>query len=341
MSDNRSLHELLYRRRWVEPRLAEAAAAHPVVVLTGARQTGKTTLLRHSESLAGRAVHFVLRPMTLGEMEGQGPSPILADLLAGRLPEEGRVGGGQDPLPHAIQGLMPALLTLPSPEAKVEWWESYVATYLERDLRDLSQVASLADFRGLIALSALRTGRLLNQTEVARDSGISRPTVHRYLNLLEVSFLIHRIPAYARSRTKRVLKTPKLYWADPGLAAFLMGIHSVEEAEKARESGPLFENLVFLHLQVLAELLRPRAQLYHWRTASGTEVDFVVEWGGKLVGVEAKLGPRAHYSDVKGLEVFVKEYPEARAGVLLYCGEEVIRLGERIVALPWSLLARA
>lgn len=86
-----------------------------------------------------------------------------------------------------------------------------------------------------------------------------------------------------------------------------MGIHSVEEAEKARESGPLFENLVFLHLQVLAELLRPRA----------------------------------HYSDVKGLEVFVKEYPEARAGALLYCGEEVIRLGERIVALPWSLLARA
>lgn len=204
-----------YIVRWVEPRLAEAAAAHPVVVLTGARQTGKTTLLRHSESLAGRAVHFVLRPMTLGEMEGQGPSPILADLLAGRLPEEGRVGGGQDPLPHAIQGLMPALLTLPSPEAKVEWWESYVATYLERDLRDLSQVASLADFQGLIALSALRTGRLLNQTEVARDSGISRPTVHRYLNLLEVSFLIHRIPAYARSRTKRVLKTPKLYWADP------------------------------------------------------------------------------------------------------------------------------
>ena len=104
---------------------------------------------------------------------------------------------------------MPALLALAGPEDYLRWWEGYVATYLERDLRQMSQVESLVDFRRVMALLALRTGQLLNQSEVARDAGLSQPTIHRYLNLLEATHLFERVPPDLGSHTTRLLKSPR------------------------------------------------------------------------------------------------------------------------------------
>lgn len=295
-------------------------------------------LRRVSESLAGRAVYFVLRPMTWGEQVGRPPPKLLQDLLAGELPPEGGVKPAPDPILLILKGFLPPLMWLSSQEAATEWWRGYVMTYLERDLQALSHVASLADFRRVMELAALRTGQLVNQTELARDAGVSQPTVHRYLNLLEVSFLIHRVPAFAKSKTKRLIKSPKLYWADPGLAAFLMGHYREESLRNSREVGALFENLVMLHLQVLADLLSPPGRIYHWRTISG-EVDFVVEWGRRLVAVETKLATRARYADVRALELFLTQHEGCQAGILVYCGEETVRLGEKIIAVPWQALA--
>jgi len=415
MNDNHSSPEWIYKKRWLEPRLVRAVRDHPVVVLTGARQVGKSTLIQHtdptagwryrslddidvlaqaehepealwagaknvvideaqrapelflsvkravdqdrtrrfvlsgsanflllhrvSESLAGRAVYLVLRPLTLGEHQGQKPSDLLRDLLSGELPREGEFPPGPDPLSLTLDGFMPALLELHSREAILEWWRGYVSTYLERDLRDLSQVASLSDFRRVMELIALRTGQLLNQTETARDARVSQPTVNRYLNLLEASFLLHRIPSFAVNRTKRLIKSPKMYWADPALAAFLMGHYTPESARNGREAGPLFENLVLLHLQVLADLLSPAARVHHWRTVSGAEVDFVVEWGRSLTAFEVKLTNTPRYGDIETLRLFLNEYPECRAGALVYSGNEIVRLDEKIIAIPWPLLA--
>lgn len=296
-------------------------------------------LRRISESLAGRAVHFVLRPMTWGEQVGLPPPTLLKNLFAGELPPELQTKPAPDPIPLILKGLLPPLMWLPSLEVATEWWRGYVMTYLERDLRTLSQVASLADFRRVMELAALRTGQLVNQTELARDAGVSQPTAHRYLNLLEASFLVHRVPAFAKSRTKRLIKSPKLYWADPGLVAFLMGHYREESLRGSREVGALFENLVLLHLQVLTDLLSPPGRIYHWRTASGKEVDFVVEWGRRLVAVEAKLTTRARYADVRTLELFLAEHEVCQVGILVYCGEELVRLGKRILAVPWQVLA--
>ena len=415
MNDKHSAREWIYRSRWLESRFAQALNNHPIVVLTGARQVGKSTLLRHahpsaswryhslddldvveqaekdpealwagtdrvvideaqrvpslflavkravdrdrkkrfvlsgsanfrlllqvSESLAGRAVYFVLRPMTLGEREEEAPPTLVEELLKGQLPSEGERLPFSDPLFHAVNGFMPALLMLSSREAVLEWWQGYVSTYLERDLRGFSQVSSLSDFRRVMELVSLRTGQLVNQTEIARDAGVSQPTVHRYLNLLEASFLLHRIPAYAKSRTKRLVKSPKVYWADPALPVFLMGHYEIEGLREAREAGAIFENLLLIHLQALGDLLLPAARLYYWRTTSGVEVDFVLEWGRKLVAFETKLTRNPRYRDTKGLVAFLTEYPNCGTGVLIHCGEEVLRLGENIVAVPWQLFA--
>jgi predicted AAA+ superfamily ATPase len=408
-----------YYRRWLTPVLQTAVSDHPIVVLTGARQVGKSTLLQNaapfrdwrfrtmddfdalqqarqnpealwaganrivldevqkapellpaikravdehpghysfalsgsanlllmrrvSESLAGRAVYFVLLPMTLGEY-GQLPPPNLLDnLLNGDFPAEASLPQAPpDVVPLLLRGMMPALLPLTTPQAWTRWWDGYVATYLERDLRQISRIDTLVDFRQVMALLALRTGNLLNQSEIARDAAVSQPTVHRYLNLLETTHLFTRLPAYTRSHTTRLLKSPKAMWADPGLAIFLSGYYQEEALRGARELGGFFESFIFLHLRMLAELMLPPARLYFWRTRQGAEVDFVLEYGRRLLAIEVKRTRSPRYRDAAGLQAFLSDYPEASGGVLLHSGQEIRRLDEKITAVPWTMITGA
>jgi len=236
---------------------------------------------------------------------------------------------------------MPPLLTLSGEDSFVRWWEGYVATYLERDLRQLSQVDSLPDFRRVMAALALRTGQLLNQTDVARDTSVRQPTVHRYLNLLETSCLLYRVPAFAPSRSKRIVKSPKIYWFDPGISSFLAGHYTAEDLRSSREAGGVFECLVLLYLNALAQLMTPRPRIFHWRTTTGREVDFVVEQGRKVVPVEVKLTEKPRYRDAQNLKFFMNEYPAAIFGALVHAGSDVVLLDKDLVALPWTLLAGA
>jgi predicted AAA+ superfamily ATPase len=191
------------------------------------------------------------------------------------------------------KGFMPGLMQYTEPQSILLWWEGYVMTYLERDLRQLSQIESLADFRRLMTACALRCGKIINQTEVSRDTGISQPTVHRYMNLLEITHLMTRVPAYAVNRTKRLMKSPKLIWTDPGLAAFLAGFYDTPSLSSSDYTGSIFESMIYLHLHVLTQLMIPRARIYFWRTTTGKEVDFVILENKKpKMFIECKLRGR-------------------------------------------------
>lgn len=294
-----------------------------------------------SETLAGRAIYWTLLPMTWRERNGEPPLGTLRELLEGHFPREGtaKEKGAISVFDRMLEGFMPPLLSLTGKKAFVTWWEGYVTTYLERDLRQLSQIESLSDFRLVMQALALRSGQMLNQTEVSRDTRVSQPTVHRYTNLVEASCLLTRLPVYSRNRTKRLMKTPKVYWTDPGLACYLSGLNEVKDLERSREAGGIFETLVLLHLQAAAQLLVPRPRISYWRTVDGKEVDFVVEQGRHLVAVEAKLATTPRYEDARGLLLFLKEYPETRAGIVVHTGSEIKRLHEKVIALPWYLLA--
>ncbi len=289
------------------------------------------------ESLAGRAAYFGLGPMTIGEVRRAPGTDRLSDLLDGRFPAQGAISR-MDPVPYMARGLMPRLLDADDRGAAT-WWEGYVATYLERDLRQLSQVESLPDFRRVMEALALRQGGLLNKSEVARGAGVTQPTAHRYISLLEASSLITLVPAFAVNRTKRLIKAPRAYWLDSGLASFLAGHYTTESLRLSREVGGAMECLVYAHLSVLARLMTPRARVHCWRTVSGAEVDFVVEHGRRLAAFEVKLSGRISHSDTKDLEAFMSEYPECRCGAIVHAGGEVRMLSERIIALPWSMLA--
>jgi predicted AAA+ superfamily ATPase len=277
--------------------------------------------------------------MTVGEMS-ESPAPgMLKRILDGEYPSDAEVGKPPDDLHWMVwRGFLPPLIKMERPGAVSAWWESYVATYLERDLRQLSQIDSLPDFRRVMNALALRSANVPNQSEVARDVGISQPTMHRYLNLLETTCLISRLPAFAVNRTKRLVKSPKVMWTDPGLAAFLAGFFDADSLRGSREAGALFESMVYLHLSSLAQLLVPRPRLHYWRTTLGQEVDFVLEWGRKLLAIEVKMGETPKYSDTKSLRTFVDEYPEVSACVVLHTGSRIMRMGERVLAMPWHVL---
>ena len=310
---------------------ADRPRKHGRFVLTGSANLH--LMRRVSESLAGRATYVNLWPLTRRERLGRGEPGIWSALLSSPAKEwatiiEGEAEVSADWRESVRESGYPVpALELPDLEARALWFDGYVRTYLERDLQVLSAVGDLVDFRRLMRAASHRLGGLVNQAEIARDTRIPRATVQRHLNLLETSFQTFRLPAYSVNRTKRLIKSPKLYWSDPALALWLSGANEL--------TGAHLENLVLVDLLVWREGQTPAPEVLYWRTTTDREVDFVIESGNRLLAIEVKAAaPR--YADTTGLRLFREEYGDRFAGgLLLHGGDEVLQMSEGILAAPW------
>jgi hypothetical protein len=299
--------------------------------------TGSANLLlmrQVSESLAGRASYLTLWPMTRREQRGEGRAGRWEELLAARDEDWPDLLAAGDAEPEdwralARRGGFPTpALELREAKERAIWFDGYVRTYLERDLQELAAISAQPDFRRLMRAACLRLGQLVNQTELGRDVSLPQATVHRWLNLLETSYLLVRLPAYAVNRTKRLIKAPKLYWGDTGVA-----LHVADLEEPA---GAHLENLVLQDLLAWRDARLDRAEIGYWRTASGEEVDFVIETGGKLLPIEVKAGARPRLADAAHLRSFRQEYgKKARAGLLLHTGSATEWVAADVLATPW------
>lgn len=298
--------------------------------------TGSANLLlseRVAETLAGRATYLTLWPLTCGELSGEGRAGRWNSLFrerSQRWPDFlGPKTAPRNWRAFALRGgYPPAATALKTGEQRALWFAGYTQTYLERDLRDLARIESLVEFRRLMRAACLRLGNLVNQTELGRDTGIPRATVQRYMDLLEVSYQLVRVEPYSVNRTKRLIKSPKLYWADTGLALSLGG--------DAEPRGAHFENLVLCDLLAWRDAELDRPAVLYWRTAGGEEVDFVLERRGKLLAVEVKATSRPTHRDARHLRAFLAEYGKAAHGaLLLHTGNETAWLSEGVLAVPW------
>jgi predicted AAA+ superfamily ATPase len=299
-------------------------------VLTG---SANLLMMKHvSDSLAGRAYYLNLQTLTRREQRGLGTAGIWTRFfetpVAGWLEMVRAERAHHEDWRDAVKrGGFPAVaLERYDEQQRSLWFDGYIATYLERDLRDLQAVSNLQSFRVLMQAAALRAGNLLNHAELARDAKMPLTTVHQYIGLLETSFQAIRLVPYARNRTKRLIKTPKLYWNDVGMGLHLGG---------GEPSGAHLENYVLTDLLAWRDTETPRPEVTYWRTAGGAEVDFVIERKRKLLAIEVKAGSAPGPRDVVHLKTFCAEYPEARGGVLLHGGDESYWLGENILAVPW------
>lgn len=236
-------------------------------ILTGSQQFELTS--RISQSLAGRVGRVELLPLCAGELSD-----------AGHLP---------DSLEACLwQGAYPALFDRNI--APGDWFANYTATYLERDVRQLISVRNLDQFQRFVKMCAARSGQLLNMASLGADCGISAVTVREWLAVLEASYLVLRLPPYHQNFGKRLVKTPKLYFLDTGLMAWLLGIRDAESIVIHAARGPLFETWV------VSELIKQRlnagevADFYFWRDSTGHEVDLVFETASGLQAIEIKSG---------------------------------------------------
>ena len=299
--------------------------------------TGSANLLLMrtvSETLAGRASYLTLWPMTRREQLGLGRAGIWTELFATKdegwrdLVEAERVSREDWRLLARRGGYPTPAIDLETAADRATWFAGYTRTYLERDLGDLSAIASLPDFRRLMRAVCLRVGQLMNQTELGRDVALPQPTVHRWLNLLETSYQLVRLPGYSVNRTKRVIKAPKLYWADTGLALHLCG--------ENQPSGAHLENVVLGDLLAWRDAQLDPPTVSYWHTVTGEEVDFVIEAGDRLLPIQVKTTSRPRVRDARHLETFRDEYgSRCRAGLLLHTGDTTEWLGPKILAAPW------
>lgn len=380
--------------RLLEPLLQRRLAAYPVVVITGPRQSGKTTLARVAapkatylsledpdtrsfatedprgflgqlghqtildevqrcpplfsylqgvvdadprpgrflltgssqfemldsitQSLAGRASLLTLLPFSLGELRTGGrPTPTIETLL------------------H--EGLFPRIHDRGIPAS--DWLQDYVATYVERDVRQILRIQDLAAFQRFLTLCAGRIGQLVNIASLAADTGITRVTAEAWLSVLEASHLVFRVPPWFSNPSKRLIKTPKLYFCDPGLAAWLVGIRQPSHLTAHPLRGSLFENWVMTEI-LKARLhhgLRPA--LHFLRDKHGHEVDAFIEAAPHQGhAIEIKSGRTIASDFFEGLDFWRQNLPDLEIRPWLVYGGDTRQERDRGTALPWTAM---
>ena len=300
--------------------------------------TGSTNVLllpRLADSLAGRMAIVRLHPLAQCELARRTPDFLdrlfeggfafeSRERLAGELPERIAAGG------------YPAPLVLPAGRRRARWYEDYLETIAQRDVRELARISSLDALPRLLALAASQTARLLNVAELASPFQLSRPTIRDYLTLLARVFLVEELPPWHSNRLSRLVKTPKLHLGDTGLACALLGADaSTLKADRAL-LGQLLETFAFQELRRQASSFDDPLSFFHFRDRDGFEVDIVIERGARAVaGVEVKASATVTAADFRGLRK-LKDAAGARfaGGVVLYDGETAVRFGEGMYAVP-------
>lgn len=298
-----------------------------------------------AESLAGRMEVLGLQPLAQGEIAGVRPA-FVANLFAGKPPRAllptsaANINHGAGQATSALHariatGGFPEALARKRRERRRAWFDAYVTTITQRDIRELSNIADLTALPRLLNLLAARSGTLANVAELARASGVAQVTLHRYLALLEASFLLQPLPAWHANLGKRLIKAPKTYLLDSGLACAVSGVDETALAA-APHYGGLLETFVLGELRRECAALPEPPRLYHYRSAGGVEVDFVIEDArGQCVGIEVKatrsLGEK-RFAGLRDLQAGLGE--RLACGVVLYGGEERVRFGEGLWAVP-------
>ena len=293
-----------------------------------------------SQSLAGRVAILTLLPLSLSEVRRR-PRPrvkierLIAEMLAAKKAPKGR---RLDLSRWILQGGFPELWSARYVDRRL-WVASYIQTYLERDVRSVLQVSNLGTFHTFLRLTAARTGQILNLADLARDAGVSPPTVRQWLNVLEASHQIVFLRPHFQNFGKRLIKSPKLYWLDTGLVTFLVGLHDEEAVRGGPMAGALVETAVVAELYKACLHRGSPPPLWYWRSRDGWEVDVLLENAGKLHPIEIKSTATPRPGQAAGLVHYRRLADSAAAdGLLVADVAKPSSLVPGVRVLPWDAI---
>ena len=296
-------------------------------ILTGSQQFH--LMEKVSQTLAGRTALVHLYPFSLGELMGLPlPDPWEIELLPAQAK---RPGATLEQTLHA--GMYPRIHD--KRIAPWDWLSAYVQTYVERDVRDVVNVGNLETFQRFVRLCAGRSGSLLNLSSLAADAGISQPTARNWISVLKAGFLVYLLPPHTASFSKRLIKSPKLYFLDTGLLCYLLNIRRVEDVDVHPLKGAIFETFVVSEI-IKAFAHRGEAPpLFFWRDLTGHEIDLLVDTGRALIPIEVKSSRTVSAALFKGLRYFQRLGPPVgKRGILIHGGDDVY-VRENILVRPW------
>ena len=387
--------------RLIASKITEALSDTPVVFIRGARQVGKTTIVK---SLGGRhpaSQYFTLDNAATLAAVGSDPAGFLAGLEGPVIIDEAQKAPNLFPaIKEAVdtdrrpgmflltgssniltslkiadslagtgsfidllfgqwdkrlvfksesrEGYHEKLLAGGYPEPayrgserrRSAWFDSYLSAMMERDIRDIANIQDVGAMLRLLKVLASRSACLLNYAELSRSLAVPQTTLKRYMGMLESLFIVYELPAWSTNIGKRFVKSPKIMFTDTGLSSNLLGFNMKRAMENSHLTGGFLENFVVSELHKQLGWSETEAKLFHFREASGREVDVVVEnREGSVVGVEVKSASTVSASDFAGLKT-LKESLNKRfvRGVVLYLGSEIIPFGENLHAMPMSML---
>lgn len=299
-----------------------------------------------TESLAGRTALCELYPFSLSESkEINYEESFLEDLQKSKKIEDidlkrknkhsfheiiDAILCGGFPRVHEIKGL----------EDKMEYFQDYQTTVMEKDFRDFIKVKNLQEFNKLYKMLAFQTGNLLNYSSLSNDLGVSAVTTREYINLLVTSYQFLLLYPYFKKLKTRLVKTPKIYSVDTGLTNFLERITSKDKLLNCGRFGNILENWFITELIKQKSLLSLPPDFYFFRTGSGIEIDLIVDFTGKLIPIEIKSAAKVDFAFAKNISCFIESHKNSKVnvpfGLVIYLGDEIIHLTENIVALPIS-----
>jgi predicted AAA+ superfamily ATPase len=283
-------------------------------ILTGSSQF--ELLESITQSLAGRASMLTLLPFSLGELQAVDQAPATVDELLYR-------------------GFFPPIYD--RPVEPTVWLQDYIGTYLERDVRQILNIQDLATFQRFVQLCAGRIGQLLNVTSLAADTGITRVTADSWLSVLEASHLVFLVRPWFSNSSKRLIKTPKLYFSDPGLAAWLLGVRKPEHLSAHPQRGALFENWVITELLKSQTNHGTKPTLHFLRDKEGHEIDAFIETApNTLHAVEIKSGETIASDFFKGLDFWRGKLSKENITPWLVHGGTTRQNREKATVLPWN-----
>lgn len=288
--------------------ILDEATTNGMFILTGSNNF----LLqeRISQSLAGRVGYLNLLPLTLNEInDRQSNSNQLM-----------------------FKGGYPALYNESIDPTK--WYSNYIRTYIERDVRMIKNIADLVTFERFLRLCASRVGQLLNMSSLAVETGVDVKTISAWISVLETSFVLFRLQPYHVNFNKRVVKIPKLYFYDTGLALALLGIENPVQIELHPFRGSLFENMIIVNVLKTRYNAGKANTIYFWRDSLGNEIDLLIQSGDRLIPVEIKSGQTVTNDYFKGI-LFWNKITKTEGGCVVYGGEMMQNRSNGIKVIPF------
>lgn len=266
-----------------------------------------------SQSLAGRIAYLNLLPLTLNEINTK----------------ENSVNQ------HIFKGGYPSLYN--SAVDPTIWYSNYIRTYIERDVRLIKNITNLVTFERFIKLCAGRVGQLLNMNSLAVEVGVDTKTIAAWIGVLETSFVVFRLQPHHKNFNKRIVKMPKLYFYDTGLAAALLGIQNSNQIDLHPFKGALFENMVIVDfLKTRFNKAKP-SNLYFWRDNTGNEIDLLIDNGLELIPVEIKSGQTVTNQYFKGI-LYWNKLTKTQGGYVIYGGKTIQKRSNAITVLPYTFI---